>query len=116
MDGEVVIGLRDLRYNPPEDMRGNRSRAGVQPASANALLSALCSFVKLQRRKFRLPREWQHPTVGVPLFKGGDGYRPWEQDEIDAFRDHWAIGSIQRAIFDTFLDTGQRGSDVWGMR
>lgn len=119
MDQEVVISLRDLRYNPPKDMRSERSPVGVFPASANLLLSALGAlfqFITLRPRKFRLPRGWKSPTEGVPRIKGGDGYRPWEEEtEIEKFSEKWPVGTIQRAIFAVYLGTGQRGIDVWGM-
>lgn len=49
------------------------------------------------------------------MLQVGEGHRPWEEDEVDRFADHWRVGTIQRAIRDTFLDTGQRGVDVWRM-
>ncbi len=119
MDQEVVISLRDLRYDPPKDMRNKRAHVGVFSSSANALLSALgglFQFITLRPRKFRLPRGWKSPTEGVPRLKGGDGYRPWEEAEIEQYYDRWPPETIQRAIFDVYLDTGQRGIDVWGMK
>ena len=119
MDQEVVIALRNLRYDPPENMRSNRSRKGVFPASANLLVAALgtlSNFVKTQPRKFQLPRGWQNPTIGIEKLKGGDGHRPWEESEIDQFHKKWSVETKERAIFDILLDTGQRGIDVWGMK
>jgi integrase len=126
MDEEVVIVLRDLRYNPPEDMRYQKKSQDeekepprVFPGSANDLLGALgalFAFVKLRRRQFLLPRGWTSPTDDVPGFQKGEGHRPWEEDEIDQFCTRWPLKTPQRAIRDVFLDTGQRGVDVWKMR
>lgn len=119
MDQEAVIALRDLRYDPPEDMRSKRSRSGVFPGTANLLvaaLSRLSKFVSSQPRKFHLPRGWQNPAIGIETLKGGDGYRPWEQWEIDQFREKWLVKTTERAIFDDFLDTGQREIDIWAMK
>jgi integrase len=123
MDEEVVLALRDLRHNPPEDMRYEkrfeRSDDGLFPGAANALLDALGSlfaFVRLRRRQFLLFRGWTSPTDGVPGLAKGEGHRPWEEDEIDRFKDHWPQKTIQRAVLDVFLDTGQRGIDVWRMK
>jgi hypothetical protein len=63
-----------------------------------------------------LPRGWQNPTIGVEKLKGGDGHRPWEEWEMQQFREKWPVTTKQRAIFDNFLDTGQRGIDVWGLK
>src|SRR5262249_37433949 len=36
--------------------------------------------------------------------------------EIDQFRDDWPIGTLERAIFEALLNTGQRGIDVAPMK
>jgi hypothetical protein len=46
MDQEAVVALRDLRYDPPEDMRGKRSRSGVFPETANQVVAALSKLSK----------------------------------------------------------------------
>jgi hypothetical protein len=95
-----------------------RNREGYFPGAANGLVAALggvFAFVKRRPGEFRLPPGWTSPTVGIPKLKGGDGYRPWEEEEIKDFYKRWPPETIQRVIFDTYLYTGQRGIDVWGM-
>jgi integrase len=38
--------------------------------------------------------------------------RSWTEDEIEAFREKWPLGTKQRLAFELFLNTGQRRSDV----
>ena len=38
--------------------------------------------------------------------------RSWTDDEIEAYRNRWALGTKQRLAFELFLNTGQRRSDV----
>jgi integrase len=40
------------------------------------------------------------------------GFHSWEEDEIETFRRHWAIGTLPRMALEIFLNTGQRRSDV----
>jgi integrase len=42
----------------------------------------------------------------------GDGFRPWGEEEIAAFRQHHAIGSRARLAFELLLCTVQRRGDV----
>lgn len=52
-----------------------------------------------------------NPAEGVKLLETGDGHRPWEESEIDAFRACWALGTLERTAFEIALNTGQRGGD-----
>ena len=40
------------------------------------------------------------------------GYSPWSADEIEAFRAHWPIGTVQRACFELVFWTGARTIDA----
>ena len=42
----------------------------------------------------------------------GDGFRPWGEEEIAAFRQHHAIGTRARLAFELLLCTVQRRGDV----
>jgi hypothetical protein len=34
------------------------------------------------------------------LLRTGDGHRPWEEDEIEAFRETWGPGTRERVAFE----------------
>lgn len=54
------------------------------------------------------------PTEGVkrPSAPKTDGHPAWVHDEVEAFRDRWKIGTVQRAIFELIFWTGARISDA----
>ena len=53
-----------------------------------------------------------NPAVRPKKLKTGEGYRPWEDHEIAAFRAKWAPDTLQRVAFEIMLNTGQRRGDV----
>lgn len=100
---------------PREAILKMRDEYKHTPTSANMLLqmwSILLNFAEERPLTFRLPTSWRNPARKVKRLKTGDGHRPWEEVEIDQFRDKWEIGTLERTIFETFLNTGQRGIDI----
>lgn len=57
------------------------------------------------------------PTAEVPRprLPKSDGYEPWAAEDIQAFRDRWAHGTMQRLAFDLALFSGQRRADLCRM-
>ena len=53
-----------------------------------------------------------NPASRFKRLKEGPGHRPWEEYEIDQFRDFWPVGTQERAAFELLLNTGQRSGDV----
>lgn len=47
--------------------------------------------------------------ISVPR---SDGHRPWDEDEIEQFEDHYPVGTQPRLAFALGLNTGQRRGDV----
>jgi hypothetical protein len=118
MTQEVVVNLRKERFEIPEEFRDEKDRQPT-PGAANSLLVALgslCKFVKVQPKKFALPRGWRSPTREVTALKGGSGHRPWEEDEICDFRRKWNSICLERVLFEVLLATGQRSIDVRRMK
>lgn len=50
--------------------------------------------------------------IKASVKKKGEGFRPWGEEEIAAFRQHHAIGSRARLAFELLLCTVQRRGDV----
>jgi integrase len=85
------------------------------PRKANYLVSVLrlvLAYAEDRKQTFRLPAHWQNPARRPKKLKTGDGHRPWEEPEIAAYRKRWRIGTLERVVFETFLNTGQRGGDI----
>lgn len=51
------------------------------------------------------------PSLGIKRPKI-QRIRSWTEDEIEAYRKSWPLGTKQRLVFELFLNTGQRRSDV----
>ena len=87
-----------------------RDRHATTPAAANNIIRSLSSMLS-----WSIPRGWltHNPCTRVKKLKIGEGYAPWNWEEIEMFRSHarhdlwWAAGL---ALF-----TGQRLGDVIGM-
>ena len=90
-----------------------RDRYQKTPRTANyvvSVVSLLLSFAIDQKQDVYGLRA--NPALKVKKLETGDGYRPWEEYEVKAFRAKWKIGTRNRTAFELFLNTGQRGSDV----
>jgi enterobacteria phage integrase len=108
-----------VRTLPREAILKMRDEYKNTPAKANMLLlvfSILLHFAEERPLTFRLPVGWRNPAEKIKKLKIGEGYRPWAEIEIDQFRDKWPIGTLERTIFEAFLNTGQRGIDVASMK
>jgi integrase len=80
------------------------------PVAANRLRKLLSRMMKIAIRQ-----GWRkdNPCLAVENFTiKSKGHRTWTDDEIESYRQHYAIGTEQRLAFELLLNTGQRVSDV----
>jgi integrase len=80
------------------------------PVAANRIRKLLQAMMKMA-----IMQGWRkdNPCLAVDNFKiRSKGHRTWTDDEITAYRTHYAIGTEQRLAFELLLNTGQRVSDV----
>jgi hypothetical protein len=111
-------GHRSIAMMPREAIFKMRDEHKDTPRTANYVVSVLrliLSYAEDRKQTFRLPVHWQNPARRPKKLKTGHGHRPWEEAEIAAYRKTWRLGSLERALFETFLNTGQRAS-VSGFR
>jgi len=89
-----------------------RSLYAATPRKAEyirSMLSILCEVaIEEGYRK-------DNPCNGRKRLKGGDGHRPWEESEVEAFRQRWPLDSRERVAFELALNSGQRRGDVIAM-
>lgn len=52
-----------------------------------------------------------NPASKIKLMKGGE-HRAWTDKELAIFEEKWAVGTLERFIFDSALYSGQRAGDV----
>lgn len=108
-------GHRRISTMPREAVLKLRDEYAGKPRTANYLISVLrllFTYAGDRRQTFQLSSSWVNPAQRPKRLKTGEGHRPWEEVEIVAFRKRWPIGTLERVVFETFLNTGQRGGDV----
>lgn len=125
---ELSLATRRQRENIFENVvktGGNQPFAAVSRGGLAAARDKRAStphqarnFLDAMRGLFRWALEAQlvriDPTVGVknPIRKGGDGFRPWTEDDVTAYERRWPIGTRQRVWLDVLLYTGLRRGDA----
>ena len=108
-------GHRSVAAMPREAVFKLRDDHQATPRTANYIVSVLrviLTYAEDRRQTFRLPPHWTNPARRPKKLKTGDGHRPWEEVEITAFRKQWDIATLERVLFEAFLNTGQRGGDI----
>lgn len=50
--------------------------------------------------------------VSKPDLPSSDGHTPWTRDDVEAFRTHWPIGTMQRLALELILHTGAAIGDA----
>lgn len=113
------FGSKTARTLPREFIIGLKDKYAHKPRRANHLLTtlriALC-WAEDRPQQMGLPGDWKNPSRRPGLIKSkGHGHRPWEEYEIAAFQRNWEVGSRERAMFETYINTGQRTGDVASM-
>jgi len=130
MKSAEYIGLRDTskvgyasRLEMLRTEHGHRSVAGLsreriitgilQPFAdrPGAALDTLKKLRILIHHAINIGWLKHDPSLGIKRPKI-QRIRSWTEDEIEAFRTKWPLGSKQRLAFELFLNTGQRRSDV----
>jgi integrase len=88
-----------------------RERRKNTPAQARNFLDAMRGLFAWAVEAGHVRRD---PTVGVknPPRKKGDGFRPWTEEDVDAFEQRWPIGTRQRVWLDVLLYSGLRRGDA----
>jgi integrase len=108
-------GHRSIAKLPRDAVFAIRDAYQNTPRTANyfvAVLRLILSFAEDRKQTFGLPPNWINPARRPKNLETGEGHRPWEEVEIAAFREHWREVTLERVVFEAFLNTGQRGEDV----
>lgn len=90
-----------------------RDEKAETPESANSIVKALrqlFSWACDPEQKLACANPARDVKY-LPPKKAG-GHTPWEEPHAQRYEDHWQLGTKQRLLFDFFLYTGARISDV----
>lgn len=91
---------------------GLRDEYGETPRTANYLVQVLRIVLGYAVDRGVMAT---NPAARPKMLRTGDGHEPWEEAEIEAYRAHWLLGSLERTAFEILLNTGQRGGDTIAM-
>lgn len=95
-----------------EHMRKMRDTRLDTPAAANNYLKTMRALFKWAcDPEVRLATE--NPASAVKLLKlKGEGHKPWVREDVQAYRDRWPLGTMQRLVMEIYLWTGLRRGDA----
>jgi len=108
-------GHRSVAQMPREAVLRIRDDNQENPRTANyivAVLRLILSYAEDRAKTFRLPPNWVNPARRPKRLRTGTGHRPWEEVEVAAFRKRWGSDTLERVLFEVFLNAGQRGGDI----
>lgn len=89
--------------------QGVSDRAAT-PAQANCFLKAMRGFFAWAMGSDYVK---SNPCDGVARIQyKSDGFPPWNMDDVVAFCQRWAIGTVPRLAFELFMCSGLRRGDV----
>lgn len=111
--GRIEAAWGDLRVAglEPKHVLKLRDQYAKTPAAANNLIKCLSALMT-----WSIPRGWRttNPCAHIKKLKIGDGYAPWDWEDIEHFKAHAPLHLWQAAAL--ALYTGQRLGDVLEMR
>ncbi|CAO3426526.1 tyrosine-type recombinase/integrase [Azospirillum argentinense] len=105
-------GLLAVQGLQRENVLELRDAFAKTPRTANYIIQVLRLLLN-----FAVDRGWRkdNPAQRPKKLKTGEGHRPWEETEIEAFRKRWGTTTRERVAFELLLNTGQRAGDVAAM-
>jgi integrase len=83
----------------------------LEPHPANHRLKvwrALCAFWTREDMIEHDPAR----VVSKPTLPASDGHRPWTREDVETFRAHWPVGTMQRLALELILHTGAAIGDA----
>jgi integrase len=103
------IGKALIRHIERKHVLSYRDRFADKPRTANY-------YMQVMRLLFTwaIDHGWmkQNPALRPKRLKTGEGHRPWEEWEIDAYRAKWSVDTVERVAFELLINTGQRSGDI----
>lgn len=99
----------ELRF---EDIVRMRDSMSDVPAAANNWLKVISALMRYAKRIGYIDADPMATKLeSLPPLRPG-GHRTWRDDEMDAYRAHWPVGSLPRLVFELAAGTGASGVDL----
>lgn len=86
-----------------------RNTYSATPRKANLIIQVASILGNLA---VDLDLRQSNPAARIKKLRTGPGHRPWEEFEIDAYYEQWALGTPERAALDLLIFGGQRRGDT----
>lgn len=93
----------------PQVVRNSRDKRAKTPAAANEFVKILSTMYNWA---INAGLADANPAAKIKRLKEGDGHRAWTDDEMQAFRDRWPLGTRERLAFEMLYQTAQRIDDI----
>ena len=96
------------------DLRPNHIAIDLAPLAPFAARNRRSAWRAICRHAHEIGLLESNPAENVRGKKlpKSDGFPPWTSAEVDKFREHWALGSVQRLAFELLYWTGCRIGDA----
>ena len=106
-----TAGTEPISRISSEHILAGRARRAKTPAQARHFLDSMRGLFRWALEAGLVKAD---PTAGVsnPPSKQGDGFRPWSEDDVNAYERRWPIGTRQRVWLAVLLYTGLRRGDA----
>jgi integrase len=107
---EAALGESKLSAWRRGDIVAGRDKRADRPAAARHFVEALRGFF---RWAVEAGIARNDPTEGVKVAKPkSDGFEVWTEDDLEAFRQRWLLGTRERVAFEVLFATGLRRGDA----
>jgi integrase len=107
---ENKLGASKLRDWKRGDIVAGRDARSSTPAAAGMFVKALRGFFAWAIEAGHLTT---NPCEGVKVVAvATEGFAVWTDDDVAAYRAHWALGTHQRVAFEVLRETGLRRGDA----
>lgn len=107
---EAALGESRLRDWKRGDIAAGRDKRAATPAAAGMFVKALRAFFAWALEAGFVA---SNPTDGVKVVAvATEGFKPWSEDDVAAYRAHWPLGTHQRVAFEVLRETGLRRGDA----
>jgi integrase len=110
---QVIAASGNVRYTliTRADIERGRERRAATPHQARHFLDAMRALFRWAHKARHIKND---PTVGVenPARPKNEGFKPFTEDDVAAYEQHWPVGTRQRVWLDVPLYTGLRRGDA----